>query len=192
MKYQCCSISHFHKEFVYEVEAGVPFEVVEKNHGGAGKCSFVSPTGVLFIKSKDGKPPIWAVKNAKCAEASFLNTDASGAGHLHIVEMKSKLTKSEFQKVIDQWRGMLLASLAILGIADKPRPEKVTVYIAYNSENVSVRDPAQPITLKVMVGGTLQPGVEEWKDEKVSLFSDVTASIVKGQRTGGDVDFGTI
>lgn len=192
MKDACSSIAHFHKEFVWEVERGVPFEVIEKNAGGAGKCVFVSPTGAFFIKSKDGKPPVWAVKNAKCAEASFLTTDGDGAGHLHIVEMKSKLTKNEFQKVIDQWRGMLLASLAILGIADKPRPNRITVYIAYTSENILSKDPAQPITFKIKVGGALQPGIKEWKDEKVSLFSDVTASIVKGQRANGNVDFGMI
>lgn len=192
MKDACSSISLFHKEYVWEIAPDVQFAVVEKNKGGAGNCFFMSSSGALFIKSKDGKPTVWAVKNAKCAEASFLTTDASGTGHLHIVEMKSKLTKDEFQKVIDQWRGMLLASLAILGISDKPRPAKVTVYIAYNSEEITAKDPAQLVTYKVKVGGDPQAGIKEWKQEKVALFSDVTATIVKGQRTAGDVNFGTV
>lgn len=178
--------------FVYEIPAGKTFSVKETKEPGVGSCYFVSDCQTLFIKAKDQAPVVWSLKNKKCAEAAFLTISPEGEAELHIVEMKSKLSRSDFLKVIEQWRGMYLSALAVLGVLKAPYPSKITVYVAYKSDKVVDVNASQPIMLKPRVGGALPAGVSEWRNNRVNLHHGVHANIVKGERSPDDYDFGRI
>lgn len=186
------SIDLLNNSYVYVVPAGERFAVVETKEAGKGSCYFVSDHQVLFIKAKDQAPIVWSLRNQKCAEAAFLVVRPDGDTELHIIEMKSKLSLSDFVKVIEQWRGMYLSALAVVGVTNGRPPTKVTVYVAYKADKVIDVNTSQPIMLKTRVGGQPQKGVSEWANGRVSLHHGVIANIVKGERSPDDYDFGRV
>lgn len=186
------NLSLLDKQYVYEINPNTQFSVVECKAGGEGKCFFISTNPVLFIKAKDQAPVVWSLKNKKCAEAAFLVKDERGNIHLHIVEMKSSLNLGEFNKVLEQLKGMFLSAIAVLGILKLPEPETVTTYLAFKKDKISEIDSAQPILLKLQVGGARMPGMNEWITGRINLEHGVLAPLVKGKRNPHDFDFGTI
>lgn len=76
------------------------------------------------MRASNDAPLLWSFKNRSCAEAAFVvAADETSMASLYIVEMKSKLNLSRFCKVIAQWRGMYLSSLAVLGAMRTSEPE---------------------------------------------------------------------
>jgi hypothetical protein len=133
------------------------------------------------------------LKNRKIAEGAILTEDQDGY-HLHLLEMKSKLTQGEWAKAILQFEGMHLASIAtirLLGVVDIA---SVTCYIAYKVDATSPTASADMILMKTFVG---QPnpigGVDSWTTGTLELPLGGTARIVKGQRdANNNIDFGKI
>jgi hypothetical protein len=185
-------IDLLNEDYVYQIPKGTIFSVKEVKSAGAGACNFTSESAVLFIKAKDSAPIVWALKNRKCAEAAFLTIDDEGKCHLHIVEMKSSLSSGDFRKVIEQWRGMYLSALAVLGVIKMDHPVQVRAYIAFRNDRVAQIDPTQLVLTKTLVGGERMPALQEWATGKVDLYHGVSASIIKGLRLPDDVDFGMV
>lgn len=179
-------------DYIKQIPAGASIEVEEKNAGGAGICRFQSASISLMIRARSQSPVVWALKNRKCAEAAFLTVDANEQLILHIVEMKSTLSTSEFYKVIEQWRGMYLSALSILGVLKTSQPIRVMAYVAYKQERVSQPVSTQVVLQKTQVGGKRMPGIQEWVANEVSLHHGITARIVKGLRSPDNVDFGVV
>ncbi|WP_143040458.1 hypothetical protein [Rhodobacter sp. 24-YEA-8] len=168
------------------------FYVVEKSAQGAGKCCFESDLPVLFIKAMDKSTVLWSLKDKKCAEAAFCTVDAGGHSCLHIVEMKSGLTLSKFNHVIEQFKGMLLAALATLSVTRNVEPTSVIVYLAYTDDKISYPPEEYGILRKTLVGGEEIAGKREWRRKEVMLHHSIKAKLITGQRVNGDVDFGKI
>ncbi|MCY1204358.1 hypothetical protein D9M72_158840 [compost metagenome] len=179
-------------DYVAVVQENNKFSIVEKKQGGEGACYFEADHPVLLLRAKDQAPVVWSLSNRKCAEGAFVVKRSDTEFELHIVEMKSKLTHSEFLKVIEQWRGMYLSALATLGVIRAQSPKKTFVYVAYKIETVSKVSSAQLVLSKVQVGGALLEGMMEWQAEKVALHHGVVAHIIKGKRDYGDIDFGLV
>ncbi|MBV1837952.1 hypothetical protein [Acetobacter estunensis] len=182
----------FSNDFVYKVNPREPIRIEEKNTDGKGTCFFSSDHSAIFIKAKDHSPVIWSLENRKCAEAAFFTTENDNVLNLHIVEMKSSVGISCFIKVIDQWIGMYLSAMAVIGILLKNRPQNIFVYLAYNTSSINTPTTSSPIMLKPLVGGGFQKGLREWHSHRVSLPHGVTAQIIKKQRVLGDCDFGLV
>ncbi|UWQ53242.1 hypothetical protein [Leisingera caerulea] len=180
------------KDYVFSVSAGTKFEVVEKNKGGAGKCTFESTHNVIFIGARDNAPVVWCLENRKCAEAAFCVVHSDSSSSLHIVEMKSSLTRKEFEKVIEQISGMYLSAIATISIIEAPQPANITAYVAYKADNISTPPSATLITSKTLVGGAELPGAKEWRTKEITLPHGSKAKLVVGQRVAGDFDFGTV
>lgn len=185
------NVDLFNSDYIKIIPDG-RVEIIEKKTDGAGVCYFDAQAPVLLIKAKDQAPIVWSLKNSKCAEGAFLIKRNDLSLELHIVEMKSGLTLKDFLKVIQQWRGMYLSALAVIGIIKSSLPVKVVAYVAYKQDKINYVDATQPIMLKTQVGGALMPGKKEWSDERVILEHGVVAQIVKKQRSGSDCDFGVV
>lgn len=180
----------FDENFIKLIEPNTQFVIEERKAEGLGKCFFKGSGPVLLIRARDQAPVLWCLKNRKCAEAAFLISTADGLTHLHIVEIKSKLGLKEYKRVIEQWQGMYLSSLAVLTLANIDAPSSVTVYVAFTEEKLQT-DPSQLILSKPLVGGQPILPKSSWNDGIIDLCNGVKANICKGLRTP-DYDFGSV
>ncbi len=181
----------FNKDFIslHQGEQPNRIKFEETKKGGEGICRFQSNHDIVRIKAKDQAPIIWALKNKKCAEGAFVLLHGDDIS-LHILEMKSGLNRSEFQKVIEQFKGMYLSALAIIGLLNLPQPKKVMLYIVYKRDKISQPDSRSLIANKPLIGKA--PIESLWRKGKITLHGE-TANLIKGQRDAqGDYDFGLI
>src|ERR1700679_3345026 len=96
-------LKHFSKDYVWETSDMV--EVVETSEGGAGIARFSFSGPAIVLKAHNKPPLVWSLKKRKCADGSFVTFEGDKA-RLHIVELKSKLTQSEWAKASEQIEGM--------------------------------------------------------------------------------------
>lgn len=169
------------------------FHLEELSTSGAGQAYFSAPGGCIVLKAGRAGPLLWSLKNRKIAEGAILTEDTSGY-HLHLLEMKSKLTQGEWAKAILQFEGMHLAALAAIRLLGVSEVTSVTCYIAYKDDAMSASESADLILMKTFVGKP-NPigGVDSWTTESLELPLNGAAKIVKGQRdVNNNVDFGQI
>ena len=185
--------------YINRIEPNTEFFIEEKNSqgNGQGKSIFKCHNEILLIKTKDNVTKIWCLANKKCAEAAFIIFESDSTLTLNIVEMKSKLTNSEFEKVISQFEGMYLSSIAVMAILKLGYPHQVKTFIAYKEESLSqLYNEDRPYSLNKTLIGRKDDILDMWKNEKIKLPHNVSASLVKGKRTENngshDYDFGFI
>lgn len=184
---------HFSDSHVYAPIDSSRFYLEEKSPLGSGKAYFQSNSACIVLKAGTSGPLLWSLKNKKIAEGAILTSDDEGY-HLHLVEMKSKLTQGEWAKVISQFEGMYLTSLATVRILDVLILASVTCYIAYKQDAMAANQSADMIFMKTFVG---QPnpvgGVDSWTTNTVALPFREHARLVKAARDiNNDADFGII
>lgn len=185
--------------YISRIDPNTEFSIEEKNAqgNGQGKSIFKSHNEILLIKTRDNVTKIWCLANRKCAEAAFIVFESDNTLTLNVVEMKSKLTKSEFEKVISQFEGMYLSSIAVMAILKLGYPHQVRTFIAYKEEHLSQPyNGDKPYSSNKTLIGRKDAILDIWKNEKIKLPHDVLANLVKGQRTENngshDYDFGFI
>lgn len=186
-------LQHFAPEHVHFAPDHSNFYLEETSPEGAGKTFFSANGPCILIHARPPGPLLWSLRNRKISEGSILTKDEHGY-HLHILEMKSKLTQAEWAKVILQFEGMLLTTLAVVRILGVNHFASVTCYIAYKQAAMSSSQTADMIFLKTFVGKPNPvSGDSAWTSEKLELPITGTASIRKAQRDeANDAHFGLI
>ncbi|QMT31213.1 hypothetical protein [Alysiella filiformis] len=174
----------FNQDFVHihQTSKG-KFSIIEKKDGGKGVCDFQSENDVLIIKAKDQNTPLWSLKSKKCAEGAFVVLDKNHQSlSLHIIEMKSKLTYDEFEKVIQQLQGMYLMAFCVISILKLNIPKNIITYVTYKNETVQnkINQDLKRIPKKSI--GIKDPVLESWETEKIKLSHNNTAKLIKGIR----------
>lgn len=171
----------FNQDFIYIHQANKGrFSIVEKKDGGKGICYFQSDNDVLIIKAKDQNTPLWSLKNQKCAEGAFVLLDKNNQSlSLHIIEMKSKLTYDEFEKVIQQLQGMYLMAFCVMSILRLNIPTEIKTYIAYKNETVQDKINRNPKRIPKKSIGIKDLVLESWEKERIELSHSNTAKLIK-------------
>ena len=183
----------FDPKYIYAIEKNKPIEIKEEKKGGEGVCTFKSAEDALVIKTIDNTPPIWALSNKKCAEGAFITkTTGNDSYDLHILEMKSKLTSTEFKKVIDQFKGMYLTAISMMAVKQIPYPKNIYLYIAYTNNAIDAPEKTNLITNKVLTGGAPNIARQVWNKKSVDLHHGISGTLIKKQRINGDADFGYV
>lgn len=185
-------MEHFVPQYIYFAENG-PIVFEEKSDGGEGMATFHSNSPCIMIKASNQAPLLWAFSNKKCAEGALLTIN-NGEFHLHIIELKSKLSRAEWSKAMSQLSGMYLAALATCRVLGINNLNSVVCYIGYKKNAMTVDRSADPVLLKTFVGKSNPVGRnDEWENEKMLLPFNVEAIIRKGQRDSNqNVDFGSV
>lgn len=181
----------FNTSYVWEEKQKI--EIIETKESGKGKAVFKLKAPAIVLKAHDQPPLIWSLKVKNCADGAFVTFDEDGA-HLHIVELKSKLTQSTWSKAAVQFEGMFLTSLATARLLKISNFKSVTCYIAFTQDKMAAVTTANPTLLKTLVGRPegLGAGVA-WDRGEMKLPFEVEAKIVKSQRDlHGDSDFGFV
>ena len=183
----------FDSKYIFAIEKNKPIEIKEVKKDGAGLCTFKSTEDALVIKTADNTPPIWAFNNKKCAEGAFIikKTD-SDSYDLHILEMKSKLTATEFRKVIDQFKGMYLTAISMMAVKKIPYPQNIYLYIAYTINAIDTPENTSLITNKVLTGGSPNIARQVWRKKSVDLHHGISGILIEKQRIDGNADFGYV
>jgi len=186
-------LKHFNPVWVKEV-AG-EFSIVEKDAVGAATATFRSAGPCILIVADRQAPIIWALAQRKCADGAFLTFDELGA-HLHIVEIKSRVTVSKWASIQHQMEGMYLSSVAVARLLSVQALGSVTCYLAGKEDAVTgARDvSASPTLLKTPVGKAKTfGGLEDWDKSEVQLPYGTKARLVRNWRGAGQVaDFGAV
>lgn len=184
----------FDSNYIYLVGSDCPIEIKELKPEGAGVCTFKSSYDALVIRTND-KPTIWAFRNKKCAEGAFVTFNTIEEKlyvNLHIIEMKSRLTSTEFNKVIDQFKGMYLTAISVMALKNIPSPENVYLYVAYKRDAVDCPVSSSLIENKVKTGGEPNIARKFWKENSVQLYNGISGKLIKKERINGDADFGYV
>jgi hypothetical protein len=184
-------LGHFNKAYVWEAHARV--EVIEKSPKGKGTASFSLGSPAIVLKAHNQPPLIWALSKKKCADGSFV-TFKDDKAHLHLVELKSKLTQSAFAKATEQLEGMFLSALAASRLLQIQTFETVDCYVAYSIDAMQPDTTADPALLKTLVGTkTILGDGLAWKNGEVRLPFGVVAKLHKAKRdSSGNADFGNV
>jgi hypothetical protein len=167
--------------------AGGPMDVVETAEGGVAKVTFTSAGNCLYLKHLDDQPPLKWTRNRRCADAAIIVQESDGLC-LHVVELKSKLTTKEWLKAQTQLEGMIANAIALLAVVDGPRPTHVVCHVSYITESIGSTATADPILLKIKIGGSHQIGdTTGWHEGQLKLFGyeDIQLrKIVRDEGTG--------
>ncbi|MGE4249043.1 MAG: hypothetical protein AB7F09_06620 [Parvibaculaceae bacterium] len=164
----------------------VQFE--ERNPVGAGVATiYISGFAVAF-RADDSAPLIWALDQRKCADGAFLTFNKEGA-HLHIVELKGKVSSGNWPNVVAQMEGMYLTALAVARLLKVLEVKSVTCYLAL--KNDAMKKPTQAIFLKTPTGSRSTLGrYEDWVDSKIRLPLAFEGSLVRATRdSSGNASF---
>lgn len=157
-------------------------EISEKATGGAGTITFNVSLPYLAFRATDNNPPMHWLAASKCADGAFVLFDDEQA-HLHIVELKSKLTAKEWKKVKLQFEGMLLNAMAVAGVIELSHFSSVTCYIAYAEDAISVEKNASPVFYKNLPGtSAAAPEIAEWLAEQLTALDKFKMTLIKLKR----------
>jgi hypothetical protein len=182
----------FNRDWVFETAGSIV--ITETNPTGMGTAVFKSDTACIIMKAQQQSPLLWALAQRKCADGAFFSFN-KGEAHLHIVELKNKVTLGTWTKVVQQFEGMFLASLAAARLLEIHKPTRVTCYLAGSEDRVTNESQsASPALLKTPVGKTRTfGGRESWDKEVIPLPLSFEATLVKGwKNAAGVADFGSI
>lgn len=155
-------------------------EIVEKTASGAGTITIT--VGQPCLVFQPGREPTKWLAHTQCADGAFIVFEEDGS-HLHIVELKSRLTAAEWDHARKQMEGMLVNAMALKGVINIPDYTKVICYVAFKKDDILPSKTASPITLKVGVGLPFAvAGTEGWLKGSITLLNKFVATVVKIQR----------
>lgn len=179
----------------YVNEAIGTFSIVERNEAGKGAAKFNSTSYCIVIRTQEQSPQIWALKQRKCGDGAFLTFDRRGA-HLHLVELKSRLSLGDWAHALQQFEGLYLTAIAVMRLLGLQAAASVTCYLAAREDRVTQTQEvtASPTLIKAPVGEVRTfGGRESWTNETVPLPFSTNAILIKGWRDAtGDADFGAV
>ena len=147
---------------------GQTVDVVEEDEAGRGYLRFIlqeGETALRFKLSEKGRFP--CIAQRKAADGVVLQFSAGKKLQaIHLVELKSKLSISEWTKVKLQLQGALHNAHALLGVLGLNWPDKVICHTAYKQDAVSTN----PALMKQPMGQHLaQIDGADWVEGKIAI-----------------------
>lgn len=172
-------IAWLRDDFAVVVDGSI--DVIELDANAPGSVSFTVNSPALQICAHN--PGVFCVKwfqEDKSADGMFITFEADGA-HLHVVELKTTMTESKWDRVKRQFDGSRLHAFAFQGISGIEDFVSITVYAAFLNNKMRA-----PILNKPgAVGGTRLDRAVEWMEGRVTLITGETARLVKIACTDG-------
>lgn len=147
---------------------GQTVDVVEEDEAGKGYLRFnlqQGETALRFKLSEKGRFP--CIAQRKTADGVVLQFSAGKILiAIHLVELKSKLSISEWKKVKLQLQGALHNAHALLGVLGLNWPDKVICHTAYKDDAVSTN----PALMKQPMGQRLaQIDGADWVQGQIEI-----------------------
>lgn len=113
------------------------------------------------------KPVRWLAAQ-KCADAIIFEF-VGDKPVLHLVELKSRMTPGEWQKVKEQLSGAYHNALAVGGVLELPGFSAIRAHVACREDRVSAETTASPSTLKLGLGQRIPDGAADWIARRFTL-----------------------
>lgn len=154
--------------------------VAETDQGGFARLT-VKNTSRCIVLRQLAKNRLGYISEKKTADSVLFEQAETGEWTLHIIELKRTLSSSSWDTVIHQLRGAFLNALAVAGVLDIDRIEKVRCYAAYRSTKMETKDivsTPDPIFIKSLVGEDIErSALWSWTHKRVKLPDETTALI---------------
>ena len=167
-------------------------EIAETSSEGRGTASFSVAGKFLVLKGSAGTHQIRWLKSAKCADGCVVHVDEDDI-HVHIIELKSRVNGSEWSKVQEQFEGMYLNALALLGLMEVRRWRSITCYLAYRREALSAQTTAAASLVKHLPGMPQRRFNLPWEADRIQLPNGATGELKKVLRDDeGNAFLGTL
>jgi len=133
---------------------------------GAGRIRFAVSSPCVAVRLP-GQPIKW-LTNQKCGDAVIFQFTGDDV-HLHVVELKSKMTAGEWIKTKEQVEGAYLNAVAIRSIWELPEFLSVSVHVAYGDDGLVPDRITTPSVLKPGLGSRSSVSVADWLSDRIYL-----------------------
>jgi hypothetical protein len=143
----------------YIAQSETKLDVAEAEEGGKGRVTFSLSSSCIRVRLP--RQPIKWLRNQRSADAIIIQTRGE-AVHLHLIELKSKMSASEWLKTKEQSDGAYLNALAIGALWKLPDFASVNLHVAYREDRLRSADVTAPSVLKRGLGERLPVDVSDW------------------------------
>jgi hypothetical protein len=134
---------------------------------GKGTLFLKVSTHCIRIRIPDKNGPAGWLTEQKCADAIVIEFSDDGP-MLHLIELKSKMTRGQWRDVKKQLLGAYHNALAIGGVLELPRFAGVRVHVLCSEDSISPAATANSSTLKAGLGKPL-PDTIDWVERRLTL-----------------------
>ncbi len=140
-------------------------EIEEKKKGGEALVYFRSNSkNTFFIKGEESRNKYLKQKGFKIADGIIFVFENDLIASLHIVELKKTVGFDEWSKTKEQFKGALIAAMAIKGILEI-KVKGVYLYTAYREDKIKTVDDSA----FVLNGQPPSKELNEWTTNIVTL-----------------------
>lgn len=153
--------------------------VREATPGGEGEVTLTF-AGKAACFSGDAQPPIKWSSQLKCADGAVLRTNGPKT-HLHLVELKSKLTVKELLKCSEQFHGGYINGLALCGVLELEKPDATVCLIGFKTETVTPSIAANPSLAKIIPGNPASIVLGNWALGRIDIPGAGTCNLTTVQ-----------
>lgn len=161
---------------------GSKVNITETEESGSGTATLSVEGDYVFLKGCAGRHQIIWLNHHKCADGGVITFSQQDVV-IHVVELKSTVRIKEWKKARQQFSGMLLNSLALLGCAGLPDNIKVKCYLAYRADAMTPARSASPIFGKKLPDLKMpETGYEGWDSSFIELPFGIVAEFSKHKR----------
>lgn len=170
-------MSYFDNSWILATSQDIAVE--ELNASGAAEVTFPNDSLAIYIKHLDNQPPLKWTKNRRCADAAIVVQEGDDL-KLHVVELKSKLTRTEWLKAKEQCAGMVANTIAVLAVGGLGRPSAVVYHVSFTEDVVNDNNKTNTVLMKVPLGGKSIIGdVSDWKNSHTAILGYSSVEIRK-------------
>ncbi|MCG5516382.1 MULTISPECIES: hypothetical protein [unclassified Ectothiorhodospira] len=156
-------------------ERGQTVHVIEKSQDGAGTATFLSPAKNQLLRFNLSEVNrLRFIKQRRVADGVLVELSNDGLPlRLHLIELKSGLTLSDWNKVKQQLLGALHNAHALMGLLGLPMPDQIECHTCYRRDRISPQDSAHPVLFKPGVGTRIEDHpAYDWINGYCELSSD--------------------
>jgi len=152
--------------FFHDTEVSIEEKQGDGRGGGVGTITLQVHSPCLCVRVP--AEPIRWLSTKSCGDSIIFEFNHNIV-HLHLLEMKSRITLNTWQKAKVQIHGAYLNALAMSGVLGIGDFGSVTVHIAYKEDSLHSNFNATPVVLKVGLGDHGSVDVGEWITRRVAI-----------------------
>lgn len=141
--------------------------LIEKNENGKAELECRVKNYTIAFPEWD-KKTFSFVECQKCADGILFEKLPSNNWVIHILELKSTMNSSEWDKTKKQLNGAVIHGCACMGVLGITNIENIKFYAAYKKEKISVA--TDPVLSKIPVGKiSSEHTIADWREGKIII-----------------------
>lgn len=149
---------HLKPDLCLVAESGA-IVIRETEQGGKCAVHFRTPRAAFGIRLTGNSETICWLRHGRRPDGIIVEIDQEKT-ILHIIELKSDLSLSEWQKTMEQIESGLINGLALTHVLGLAPPSRTTAQVSFIQDNVIPKNTDQPLRMKKQMGAV--SGKPDW------------------------------